>query len=73
MTQDQIAQLKDYDVKIHFLDRGCVVRVGCKSFAFESVEEAMAELVAYIKDPIGVAKKYAPQQFVELEKCIVEG
>ena len=44
--------------------------VGCKSFAFESVEEAMAELEAYTKDPIGVGKLYAPQEFVGPEKCI---
>jgi hypothetical protein len=51
MTQDQIAQLNNYDVQINFLDYGCVVHVGCKSFAFESIEKAMAELTAYTKDP----------------------
>ena len=39
--------------------------MGCKSFASESIEEAMAELVAYTKDPIGVGKKYAPEEFIE--------
>jgi hypothetical protein len=72
MTHEQIAQLKNYDVQINFLDRGCVVRVGCKSFAFESVEEAMAELVAYTKDPIGVGKKYSPSEFPELQERIVQ-
>jgi hypothetical protein len=62
-TREQINQLKIYDVKIEFFDRGCLVRVGCKSFAFESIEQAMAELVAYTKDPIGVGKKYAPEEF----------
>ena len=42
--------------------------MGCKSFASESIEEAMAELVAYTKDPIGVGKKYAPEEFVEKER-----
>jgi hypothetical protein len=37
--------------------------VGCKSFAFESIEQAMAELTAYTKDPIGVGEKYAPEEF----------
>ena len=69
MTNDQIAQLKNYDVQINFVDRGCVIKVGCKSFAFESVEEAMAELEAYTKDPIGVGNKYAPKQF-ELKECV---
>jgi hypothetical protein len=54
-----------YEIQINFLDRGCVVRVGCKSFAFESVEKAMAEVMEYVKDPIGVGNKYAPEQFIE--------
>jgi hypothetical protein len=36
-----------------------MVRVGCKSLAFESIEQAMAEIVAYTKDPIVVGMKYA--------------
>ena len=63
MTQEQIRQLKAWTVEIQFFDRGCVVKVGCKSFAFESVEVAMAKLVAYTKDPIGLGKKWAPEQF----------
>jgi hypothetical protein len=70
MTQDQIRQLKQWDVEIKFFDRGCVVRVGCKVFAFESVEEAISQIVAYTKDPIGVGKKYAPEEFVEPKECL---
>jgi hypothetical protein len=62
-TREQINRLKHFNVEITFFDRGCLVRVGCKSFAFESIEQAMAELVAYTKDPIGVGEKYAPEQF----------
>jgi hypothetical protein len=40
-----------------------MVQIGCKSFAFESIERAMAELTAYTKDPIGVSEKYAPEEF----------
>jgi hypothetical protein len=40
-----------------------MVQIGCKSFAFESIERAMAELVEYAKDPIGVGEKYAPEEF----------
>jgi len=65
MTQDKIKQLKSHDIEIKFFDQGCLVKVGCKSFAFESIEEAMAGLVAYTKDPIGVGKKYAPMEFIE--------
>jgi hypothetical protein len=45
-----------------------MVQIGCKSFAFESIEQAMAELTAYTKDPIGVGEKYAPEEFVELKE-----
>jgi hypothetical protein len=67
-TREQINQLKNYNVEITFFNRGCMVKVGCKSLAFESIEQAMAELVAYTKDPIGVGKKYAPEEFVELKE-----
>jgi hypothetical protein len=64
-TREQINQLKIHEVGITFLDRGCLVSVGCKSFAFDSIEQAMAELTAYTKDPIGVGEKYAPEEFIE--------
>ena len=63
-TGEQINLLKIHEVGITFLDRGCLVSVGCKSFAFESAEKAIAELTAYTKDPIEVGKKYAPELFV---------
>jgi hypothetical protein len=65
MTQDTIKQLKQWDIEIKFFDQGCLVKVGCKSFAFENIEQAMAELTAYTKDPIGVGEKYAPMEFIE--------
>jgi len=72
-TREQINQLKNWNVEITFFNRGCVVKVGCKSFAFESIEQAMAEIVAYTKDPIGVGKRYAPEEFVEpQEACVPE-
>jgi len=46
--------------------------VGCKSFAFESIEQAMAELVAYTKDPIVVGEKYAPEEFVEMKESLIQ-
>ncbi len=49
-----------------------MVQIGCKSFAFESIEQAMAELTAYTKDPIGVGEKYAPEEFVELKECLAQ-
>jgi hypothetical protein len=71
-TREQINQLKRWNLEITFFDRGCMVKVGCKSFAFDSIEQAMAELAAYTKDPIGVGMKYAPEEFPkesELRPC----
>ena len=40
--------LRDYEINIRFLSRGCVVRVGCKEIAFEDVSNAMAQLNEYV-------------------------
>jgi hypothetical protein len=40
--------LREHDIRIHFLHRGCVVHVGCKQIAFEDVSRAMAELNEYV-------------------------
>jgi hypothetical protein len=63
MTREEISFLKSHSVEINFFDRGCVVRVGCKSFAFESTEEAMAKLQEYVKRPLEMGKIYAPDYF----------
>jgi hypothetical protein len=43
--------LREYDINISFLDRGCIVKVGCKSIAFMSVESAMEAINDYVADP----------------------
>ena len=55
-----------HDIRIEFLDKGCVVRVGCKSIAFNDYEEAMKELNAYVKDPIAAYKKWGKELGAEL-------
>lgn len=40
--------LQQHEIRIQFLSRGCIVYVGCKSIAFESIEAAMKELNYYI-------------------------
>ena len=44
--------LRDRRIEIEFLSIGCIIRVGCKSIPFTSVDEAMKELNAYVKDPV---------------------
>ena len=43
--------LNQYEINIQFLSRGCVVRVGCKSIAFSSTDEAIQELDKYFAKP----------------------
>jgi len=50
--------LREYEVNIRFLSRGCVIRVGCKEIPFESTDAAIAELNAYIANPVGTEIKW---------------
>jgi hypothetical protein len=43
--------LKEWHLQIEFLDRGCLVVVGCKRIAFESVEDAMKAVNTYVANP----------------------
>ena len=40
--------LREFELNIRFLNRGCVVRVGCKEIAFEDVNKAMVEINEYV-------------------------
>jgi hypothetical protein len=52
--------LRQYDISIRFLSRGCVVKVGCKEIPFEDVSNAMAELNQYVlSDTYEVQKKWS--------------
>lgn len=52
LTSQQL--LSEYEIRIRFLAKGCVVNVGCKELAFSSVEEAMSHVQNYVQDPKGV-------------------
>ena len=54
----KIGILKLWEIKIQPLDRGCVVYVGCKSFAFVSIEAAYKEIGRYLENPQLVATQY---------------
>jgi hypothetical protein len=43
--------LRDHEIRIHFLNRGCIIYVGCKSIAFEDPQLAMHELNKYVNNP----------------------
>jgi len=50
--------LREYEIRIHFLNRGCIVHVGCKSIAFETVESAMKEVNEYVNNPFDSQVKW---------------
>ena len=50
--------LREYEIRIRFLNRGCVVGVGCKEIAFESVETAMAAINTYVVNPYDEQQKW---------------
>lgn len=50
--------LGQHDIIIQFLSRGCVIRVGCKSIAFEDVHQAMREIREYVNYPFEVQQKW---------------
>ena len=59
LTKQQL--LCEYEIRIRFLSKGCVVSVGCKDLAFSSVEEAMASIRSYIDDPKNVGDYWRGQ------------
>ena len=50
--------LREYELRIQFLNRGCVVYVGCKSIAFETVESAMKEVNEYVNNTWEAQQKW---------------
>jgi len=42
--------LRDHPVQIEFLSIGCLIRVGCKSIPFSTVEEGMKALNDYVSN-----------------------
>lgn len=50
--------LREFEINIRFLSRGCVVRVGCKEIAFEDVTSAMTAINAYVANPWDEQQKW---------------
>lgn len=50
--------LQQYEINIQFLSRGCIVRVGCKSIAFEDAGEALLEINEYYANPYATQEKW---------------
>jgi len=54
----KIEYLKEYEIRVRFLSRGCVISVGCREIPFTSVEEGMLAFNAYVADPQGERTKW---------------
>ena len=50
--------LREYNIDIRFLSRGCIVKVGCKEIAFTNVGDAMVELNKYVSNPYQEGKRW---------------
>jgi hypothetical protein len=50
--------LREWEINIKFFNVGCVVGVGCQSFAFESIDKMMTELKFYVENPDEARKKW---------------
>lgn len=50
--------LQRHRIEIEFLSVGCLIRIGCKSIPFESIEDAMRELNFYVNNPHAATKKW---------------
>jgi len=46
------------ELSISEVDRGYIVRAGCKTFAISSKEELLEKLIEYINNPKETEKKY---------------
>lgn len=51
-------------VRIEVVDCGAIVKVGCKTIAFSTVEEALEQVNAHFKDPVASYKKWN-QRFIQ--------
>jgi hypothetical protein len=47
-----------HDINIEFLSIGCVVKVGCMSFPFKYVNDAIDAIKAYTENPHGERKRW---------------
>jgi len=51
-------------VRIEVVDCGAIVKVGCKTIAFSTVEEALEQVNVHFKDPVASYKKWN-QRFIQ--------
>lgn len=60
--EPRLSMLKNWEVHIKVVDVGCIIHVGCKMFAFSSLQEGLKELNTYFEDP-----NYAREKWSKIE------
>ena len=43
--------LRRYDITFRFLDSGCTISVGCRTYAFSNKEEGLGEFIKFVQTP----------------------
>lgn len=56
--------LKRWEITVQPLDRGCIVRVGCKTIAFTSIEAGYKEIGRYLENPQLVATQHGFEEHI---------
>jgi len=58
IEESNIDVLRRHNVTFNFLDSGCTINVGCKTYAFSSNEEGLSEFVKFVENPKEAWKKW---------------
>lgn len=56
--ESRASQLGRYNIELQFLSSGMVIRIGCKQIAFSTIEDGMAAVNNYVKDPSTESEKW---------------
>ncbi len=56
LTAQQV--LQQHEIRIRFLDQGCIVSLGCKDVAFGDTELAIDAVSEYVNNPKVMSKKW---------------
>ncbi len=56
LTGQQV--LQQHEIRIRFLDKGCIVSLGCKDVAFGDTELAIDAVSEYVNNPKVMSKKW---------------
>ena len=58
IEESNIDVLRRHNVTFNFLNSGCIISVGCKTYAFSSNEEGLSEFVKFVENPKEAWKKW---------------